>query len=250
MTAAPDAHVAVVLLVDPRGRLLLQLRDDGAPISPNTWSMVGGHIEPGEDAETAARRELLEESALSPDGPLWLLFDGVQPSSRGVGVTHWSIYTASSTATDSDIVVGEGADITFVSPTDVAGLTLSPSAARNVPAFLDSTAYRLIADRARTLAQVEATAADFDDIVAAADAVATDDEHDPEGATIAFERSRVAALADQGRRHLAELDRALAALAAGRYGVCERCGARVGTERLAARPSATTCISCAGSTSR
>jgi RNA polymerase-binding transcription factor len=249
VTDEPDAHVAVVLLVDPRGHLLLQLRDDAAPISPNTWSMVGGHVEPGEDAETAARRELLEESALVPAGPLWQLFDGVQPSSRGVGVTHWSIYTASTTARDAEIVVGEGADITFVAPADVAGLTLAPSAARNVPAFLSSTAYRLITDRARTLAQVDATAADFDDIVAAADTVATDDEHDPEGATIAFERSRVAALTEQGRRHLAELDRALTALAAGRYGVCERCGGPVGDERLTARPSATTCIACAAARS-
>jgi RNA polymerase-binding transcription factor DksA/predicted NUDIX family NTP pyrophosphohydrolase len=248
VTETPDAHVAVVLLVDPRGRLLLQLRDGAAPISPDTWSMVGGHVEPGEDAEKAARRELMEESALAPEGPLWLLTDGLQPSSRGSGVTHWSIYTASTTAGDADIVVGEGADITFVEPAAVGGLALSPSAARNVPAFLDSTAYRLIADRARTLAQVDATSADFHDIVAAAEAVATDDEHDPEGSTIAFERSRVAALTAQGRRHLAELDRALAALVAGRYGVCERCGRAVGADRLAARPSATTCIACASRT--
>jgi RNA polymerase-binding transcription factor DksA len=212
--------------------------------------VVGGHIEPGEDPETAARRELSEEAGLTPEGPLWLLFDGLQPSSRGSGVTHWSIYTAASTADDSDIVVGEGADITFVEPADIPGLTLSPSAARNVLPFLESAAYRLVADRARMLAQVDATTADFDDIVAAADAVATDDEHDPEGSTIAFERSRVAALTDQGRRHLAELDRALAAVAAGRYGVCERCGRPIGPDRLGARPSATRCIDCAAADGR
>ena len=66
--------------------------------------------------------------------------------------------------------------------------------------------------------------------------VATDDEHDPEGATIAFERAQLAALLGQAHSHLAELDGALDRLRQGRYGRCERCGRPVGAERLAARP--------------
>ena len=87
---------------------------------------------------------------------------------------HWSIYAAATTAADDDIVVGEGEAIVFVPPAEVPGLDLAPSAARTVPGFLESATYRLVADRARTLAQVAAVTADFDDIVAAADAVATD----------------------------------------------------------------------------
>jgi DnaK suppressor protein len=71
-----------------------------------------------------------------------------------------------------------------------------------------------------------------------------DDEHDPEGATIAFERSQVEALVRQARAHLAEVDAALARLEAGAYGTCERCGRAVAPARLEARPVARTCVSC------
>ena len=44
---------------------------------------------------------------------------------------------------------------------------------------------------------------------------------------------------------LVEIDRTVASLDAGRYGVCERCGRPIAPERLAARPTATTCVPCA-----
>ncbi len=72
-----------------------------------------------------------------------------------------------------------------------------------------------------------------------------DDEHDPEGATIAFERQQVAALLDQTRRRLADVEAALERRAAGSYGLCETCGRPIAPERLAARPAARTCIDCA-----
>ncbi|WP_246088084.1 TraR/DksA family transcriptional regulator [Nocardioides albertanoniae] len=72
-----------------------------------------------------------------------------------------------------------------------------------------------------------------------------DDEHDPEGATIAFERSQVQALVRDARRRLEEVSTALERLDAGTYGVCEVCGGPVGDGRLEARPTARTCISCA-----
>ncbi|MFG2110821.1 TraR/DksA family transcriptional regulator [Micromonospora chersina] len=68
-------------------------------------------------------------------------------------------------------------------------------------------------------------------------------KHDPEGATIAFERAQVAVLLAGARRRLAELDAALERLDAGRYGRCERCGLPIPAERLAVRPSARTCVS-------
>jgi DnaK suppressor protein len=103
----------------------------------------------------------------------------------------------------------------------------------------------LAAERERTLAQIESLAADLADIKTSAELVATDDEHDPEGATVAFERSRVDALLTQSREHLVDLDRADARLAAGTYGGCERCGQPIGDDRIMARPTAATCIDCA-----
>ena len=104
---------------------------------------------------------------------------------------------------------------------------------------------RLAADRAAVLAQLARLERDRADIVAAARAANGDDEHDPEGATIAFEREHTAALAGQARQHLADIDAARGRLDAGRYGTCERCGGPVGPARLAARPAAATCITCA-----
>jgi DnaK suppressor protein len=96
-----------------------------------------------------------------------------------------------------------------------------------------------------TQRRIAALSSDVEDVIAAASDVATDDEHDPEGATIAFERARVAALLGQARAHLDDIDAALRRLDVGRYGSCDTCGADIGVERLRARPVARTCITCA-----
>jgi RNA polymerase-binding transcription factor DksA len=103
----------------------------------------------------------------------------------------------------------------------------------------------LTTEHASTAAQIVALARDLGDIIEASTSVATDDEHDPEGATIAFERAQVAALLSLARERLADLDRALERLGEGTYGACEGCGQPIAAERLAARPAARTCIVCA-----
>jgi DnaK suppressor protein len=100
-------------------------------------------------------------------------------------------------------------------------------------------------DRRRTLARLADLSDDYGEVVAASRDTNADDEHDPEGATIAFERSQVGALVRQARTHLAEVDAALTRLAAGAYGTCERCGIPIDAARLEARPVARLCIGCA-----
>ena len=96
--------------------------------------------------------------------------------------------------------------------------------------------------RERALARLASLEREFGGIVEAAQGA--DDEHDPEGATLAFERQHVAALAQAAREHLADIDAALARVADGSYGACQNCGRPIGAERLAARPTARTCIGC------
>ncbi len=103
----------------------------------------------------------------------------------------------------------------------------------------------LLAERARVLERAAALEREFAGIAEAASAGGTDDEHDPEGATLAFERQHAAALLAQARDQLAAVDAALDRMQAGRYGVCDRCGQPIGDDRLAARPAALTCIRCA-----
>jgi DnaK suppressor protein len=103
----------------------------------------------------------------------------------------------------------------------------------------------LLAERARTQHRMTALQREFDRIAEAAGSAGTDDEHDPEGATLAFERQHAAALLGQAREQMAAVDAALGRLEAGCYGLCDRCGQPIGADRLAARPAALTCIRCA-----
>ena len=104
---------------------------------------------------------------------------------------------------------------------------------------------RLEAEQAATRERLARLEREFAGIVDAAGAAGTDDEHDPEGATIAFERQHVAALVSQAQEHLARIDAALARLEDGSYGVCSGCGQPIGPGRLAARPASVTCVRCA-----
>jgi RNA polymerase-binding transcription factor DksA len=103
----------------------------------------------------------------------------------------------------------------------------------------------LLAERARARERVAALEREFAGLAEAASAAGTDDEHDPEGATLAFERQHAAALLEAAREQVVAAEAALRRLDEGRYGVCERCGQPIGAERLAARPAAVTCVHCA-----
>ncbi|AWB91629.1 TraR/DksA family transcriptional regulator [Aeromicrobium chenweiae] len=103
---------------------------------------------------------------------------------------------------------------------------------------------RLESDRAATQSRLSLLQRDVAGIIAASEGSNADDEHDPEGATIAFERSQVGALVQQAEKHLAEIDAALDRLDDGTYGVCAVCGKPIAAERLAARPVAVTCVAC------
>ncbi len=103
----------------------------------------------------------------------------------------------------------------------------------------------LAAEQAEVLARVDALSRSLDDIVGASESSNADDEHDPEGSTIAFERAQVTALLAQARTHLTEATDALQRLDSDSYGRCERCGEAISPERLRARPTARTCIHCA-----
>lgn len=114
----------------------------------------------------------------------------------------------------------------------------------------DEARERLTALRAATAARLAALDRSFADVVAAAEGANTDDEHDPEGTTIGYERAQVVALTERARHTLGEVDAALDRLERGTYGICERCGNPVGPGRLEARPTATRCVSCARAAAR
>lgn len=103
------------------------------------------------------------------------------------------------------------------------------------------------AARQRTRDQLTALKRSFGDIVQATELDPPDDEHDPEGSTIAYERAQVSALIDQARQDLTALDVGVQRVADGTATTCDRCGGPIATERLIAVPTTVVCVECAGS---
>ena len=99
--------------------------------------------------------------------------------------------------------------------------------------------------RAGTVRLIDSLRRLWDGVVEAAAQSNIDDEHDPEGATVAFERAHLRDVLKQAHADLDDIDRAAERLRSGRYWSCEMCGNPIAVERLAARPTATTCIDCA-----
>ncbi len=53
------------------------------------------------------------------------------------------------------------------------------------------------------------------------------------------------ALGDAGRHELSQINRALARIETGEYGICDRCGEEIPAARLAVLPYSDRCIACA-----
>lgn len=149
--AERSCDVAGVFLVDRRGWVLLQERDEHAPVAANQWGIVGGHVEPGEEWPVAMRRELLEETGLRlDDGVLRVWYDGhhtPETKARPGLRNHWQIWVGHADLTDDDIVLGEGRQIVFVDPVRVGALDLAVTTAYFLPRFLASEAYRSLTRR-------------------------------------------------------------------------------------------------------
>jgi DnaK suppressor protein len=93
--------------------------------------------------------------------------------------------------------------------------------------------------------QIAALRRSFGEIVESTTLANIDDEHDPEGSTIAWERSQVSALLQEAQAEQRALRVAREQLGEPGYGACEVCGRAIGVERLLALPSARQCVDCA-----
>ena len=114
-----------VAVVDPRGRLLVQERGDDALHEPGRWGYPGGDLEAGEDFRAAAVRELQEETGLVV-APERLESLGVRRfRSEGCGGDdEFELFAVRMAVGDDDVVCGEGRQMVFVDPADLAGRPL------------------------------------------------------------------------------------------------------------------------------
>ncbi len=133
-----------VVLVDRRGYLLLQERDEHAGIDPERWGFPGGHVEPGEAPHVAAHRELAEETGVRLPGALarvgtWSIEHGDPAAGAEPDEVH--LYTAPVDLADADVACHEGRQMVFVDPGVARGLPLTVATRVILPAFLDSPVY-------------------------------------------------------------------------------------------------------------
>lgn len=104
---------------------------------------------------------------------------------------------------------------------------------------------RLEVERRDTELSMESLAGEVATVQQSRHSSPTDDEHDPEGPTLAFEQSQSSALLNQARSRLGQIDAAFDRLEVGTYGVCTNCHLPISYARLGARPYAAHCITCA-----
>ncbi len=114
-----------------------------------------------------------------------------------------------------------------------------------VDKFLQEQRTQLMTERETYVHQAESLRAEAEQL--AADMEPGDiqfDEESGEGGTLNVERERDLALSAQARAAVDEIDRALAKIEQGTYGICEQCGEPIKKARLKALPYASLCISC------
>jgi DnaK suppressor protein len=104
---------------------------------------------------------------------------------------------------------------------------------------------RLSAEFAAASAAIETSKTAMSSFLASRRDVEVDDEHDPEGSTLALQFTETSALLNNSRQHLDQAVVALGKIADGSYGQCEMCGQQIAIARLEARPAAAHCVPCA-----
>jgi 8-oxo-dGTP pyrophosphatase MutT (NUDIX family) len=135
-------RIAVAFLVDARGHVLLQHRDEHAPRAADQWGMVGGHVEDGEEYDAAMRREIREETGLDLPAEDLVLWQASEFEYADGHRSDYRVYAGRVDATDDDIVLGEGRAIVFVDPDEALTLDRAESCAHFLPLFLASDLYR------------------------------------------------------------------------------------------------------------
>jgi len=149
------SRVAVMLFVNVKGELLLQLRDDKPDIRfPNHWGVIGGGVEPGESFEQAVVREVLEEIEEALTGfDYWGMHE-----SPGFNI---AIFAGRLDKPSDVLVLNEGQRVQFFTPQAAMMLPLVPWLRDVLPGFVRSDVYRRLSPDAPQVGNDEAASVIF-----------------------------------------------------------------------------------------
>ena len=155
VTLSEIARAAVMLFVNMKGELLLQLRDDKPEIRyPNHWGVVGGHVEAGETFEQALVREVAEEVELTATAyEYWETRE-----SPGYSI---AMFAARLDQPAESLTLHEGQRVEFFSPQAAMMLPLVPWLAEVLPRFVRSGLYQRLCPDALPPGNTEAASVIF-----------------------------------------------------------------------------------------
>ena len=103
----------------------------------------------------------------------------------------------------------------------------------------------LHAERDRLSARIDELQAELSAVIGDSDARSAPDTDSSDAGSGDVERDRVTALLIAARENMAQVEAAVRRADAGTWDVCAICGKKISAERLAALPTATSCVECA-----
>lgn len=122
------------ILYNPeKQEVLLQKRDDKAPVNPNLWGLFGGSNEFGETPDETLIRELKEELAITFTPSDFSLYrDYLNPKRQ-----CWRyIYLINTTIKKSEVTLGEGEDLDWIPIDKVLSYALTDKTRYDLEYFL------------------------------------------------------------------------------------------------------------------
>jgi|GEM_PF-98186 len=151
--SVPRKISAGVILVDARGRVLMQLRDDDPSIMfPDHWGITGGAGHPGETPEQAARREVAEETGLTLGKiePFRAYYfqetrtpAGARPSAKRAADYELYLFHAPCSTPTDEMTCGEGRGLRFFAPEELAEIDIAYNHRQVLLDFFASPGYAL-----------------------------------------------------------------------------------------------------------
>jgi 8-oxo-dGTP pyrophosphatase MutT (NUDIX family) len=138
---------AGVILVDPTGRVLMQLRDDDPKIMfPGHWGLTGGAAHAGETPEQTARREVEEETGIAlerfePFRAYYFNEQGTAKKTSSRAEYEVYVYHAACSSPVEEMTCGEGRGLRFFGRDEVQELDIAYNHRQVLDDFFDSPVY-------------------------------------------------------------------------------------------------------------